>query len=203
MATRTLHLVRHAQHKRLPYDGPENELTLEQANQLDGGLTGMGREQAMLTAQRFRGTPVNAVHSSSLPRALQTAEIIAQEFPNRITRTTRSLWECVPSAPPEFTGTFSEVPLEEPWQGRDQAEKAFATYFKPARGASKHDILVCHGNIIRYFVTRVLQIDVESWVNMITYNCGITRILIQSDGWMALVSYNDVGHLPRYLWTHT
>jgi hypothetical protein len=32
-------------------------------------------------------------------------------------------------------------------------------------------------------------------------NCGISKVLIKSDGWMILASHNDVGHLPNHLIT--
>jgi broad specificity phosphatase PhoE len=53
-----------------------------------------------------------------------------------------------------------------------------------------------HGNLIRYLASRVLGAAADSWLRMRTLNCGITEIVIESDGRKWLVSYNDVGHLP-------
>jgi len=69
MVRRTIYLVRHGQHQRIEPDEPHGHLTMEQANQLDGGLTSLGIEQAELTAQRLSAYPISAVHCSSLPRA--------------------------------------------------------------------------------------------------------------------------------------
>lgn len=203
MASRTLYLIRHGQHERLPGYRHQDFLTMEQANQLDGGLTRVGKQQAKLTAQRFRGTPINTIHCSNLPRAVQTAEVIAGEFPYLEPKHTRRLRECIPCPPREPEERFSDVPWEDCVQGARAAEEAFRKYFRRARGRSKNDILVCHGNLIRYFVCRVLQVEPEAWVNMLSFNCGVTQVVIEADGWMRLVGYNDVGHLPRSLWTHT
>ena len=193
MATRTIYLVRHAQ-----YDSKNDH-----NDKLGGGLTPIGVEQAKLTAQRFRSLPISAIHCSTLRRAAQTAEIIAREFPDIPLQRSRGLWECSPCIPPipVYTEYFAQVPAEDIAQGRKQAEKAFDRYFKRARGKDKHEIVVSHGNLIRYFVCRALQVQPEAWGNMDLCNCGISEVLIKHDGWMVLISHNDVGHLPNHLIT--
>ena len=32
------------------------------------------------------------------------------------------------------------------------------------------DVLVCHGNVIRYFVCRALQFDPQGWLRMAVHN---------------------------------
>jgi hypothetical protein len=138
-----------------------------------------------------------------MPRAAQTAEIIAQEIPDVPLHRSRGLWECFPCIPPipVYIEYSAQVSAEDIAQDRKHAEKAFDRYFKRARGKDKHEILVSHGNLIRYFVCGVLQIPPESWGSMDMCNCGISKVLIKSDGWMILVSHNDVGHLPHHLIT--
>jgi serine/threonine-protein phosphatase PGAM5 len=86
---------------------------------------------------------------------------------------------------------------------REQLEHAFATYFVPSSSGDRHDIIVCHGNVIRYFITRVLEVDPQAWLSMTVGNCGLTVVRIKADGDVRLLSYNDVGHLPVNLQTHT
>jgi len=193
MATRTIYLVRHGLH----------ESESSRNDKLGGSLTPVGVEQAKLTAQRLRSLPISAVHCSTMRRAAETAGIIAQAFPDIPLHRSRGLWECYPCVPPipVYIEFFAQVPAEEIAQGREQAEKAFDRYFKRARGKDKHEILVSHGNLIRYFVCRVLQNHPEAWGSMDMGNCGISKVLIKSDGWMILVSHNDVGHLPYHLIT--
>lgn len=205
MATRTIYLIRHGQHQGIPSDKYKlNDLTLEQRIKLglkEAGLTSIGIEQAKRTAQKFSSFPINAIHCSSLRRAAETAEIIAREFPGVPLRRSQILWECMPSVPPSLTEQYAQVPTETMDRLKKQAESAFDRYFKCARGNDKHEIIVAHGNILRYFVCRVLQVQPEVWVKMGSCNCGISEILVKPDGSMMLVSYNDVGHLPYYLTT--
>ncbi len=64
MASRFLYLVRHG------------EATVE-----DGGLSETGQEQARRTGERLKNLPVDRIHHSPLPRAAQTARLIAGWLP--------------------------------------------------------------------------------------------------------------------------
>ncbi len=57
-------------------------------------------------------------------------------------------------------------------------------------------VLICHQNIIRYFVCRALQLPPEAWLRFRGSNCGITEIIISDDGRVSLEKFADVGHLP-------
>ena len=196
MASRLIYLVRHGQYQRLSPDELESDYTVEQAIRVDGGLTTLGIEQAKMTAQRLRSYPISAIYCSSLPRAVQTAEIIAQEFPGIPLRRTRILRECIPCVPPFISRFFPKVPSEEIARGLKQAEEAYERYFKRARGKDKHEIVVCHGNLMRYFVSCVLEVEPETWGKMGIFNCGISQVKI-SHRWTGVVCHNDSGHLPE------
>jgi serine/threonine-protein phosphatase PGAM5 len=189
MATRTLYLVRHGY-----YD-------LTNSHKLGGSLTPIGVEQAQLTAQRFSALPITAIHCSTMPRAAETADIIAQELADVPCNRSRGLWECVPCIPPAWAEYFKGYSPESIARDKRQAEKAFDKYFKRAQGKDKHEIVVSHGNLIRYFICRVLQVQPEGWGNMDMCNCGISKVLIRPDSRMTLVSHNDVSHLPEHLVT--
>jgi serine/threonine-protein phosphatase PGAM5 len=189
MATRTLYLIRHGNHENA--HGPMRD-----------GLTHAGVAQAMFTARRCRSLPVTAIYSSSMRRAAETAGIIARGLPGVPLRRTRLLWECIPHVPRNVAHlAASYVSADKVARHREQAERAFDTFFKRARGVDKHEILVCHGVIIRYFVCRVLRLDPQDWINMDMSNCGLSCVLILPTGRMALITHNDVGHLPPHLRT--
>ncbi|KAJ7386965.1 Serine/threonine-protein phosphatase pgam5, mitochondrial [Desmophyllum pertusum] len=44
------------------------------------------------------------------------------------------------------------------------------------------EIYVCHGNVIRYFLCRVLQLSPEGWLRMSIGHCGITWVTIRPNG---------------------
>lgn len=46
----------------------------------ESGLSENGRRQAVLVGQRLRGHPISAVYHGPLPRAAQTAHLIAEQL---------------------------------------------------------------------------------------------------------------------------
>lgn len=59
----------------------------------------------------------------------------------------------------------------------------------------EYDIVVCHGNVIRYFALRALQLPPEAWLRLCTYNCSLTHIKVRPSGTVSLISLGDTGHL--------
>jgi len=193
MAVRVIYLVRHGQHD------PENPT----GSELGGSLTPLGVKQSELTAKMLAKKPVNSIHCSSLNRSEETARIIAKEIPGVTIQPTDLLWECIPTMTPKLQVEMPNYTLTQVDQDRQRAEVAYRKYFKIAKRNDRHDVVVCHGNLIRYFVTRVLCAAADSWMRMDLCNCGITQVLIQADGDMALLCHNDWSHLPKELRTST
>jgi len=219
MGKRIIYVVRHGQTDRAAV----------RRDALGNGLTELGREQAERTAQRLRSLPIDIVHHSTLRRAVETATIIASALPDVPLRPARLLHECIPCLPPAFIEWYTNhatssiedrqhtLPPElgqwmnlwstgTEWsvieQGMAQAQRAFEKYFIPSHRAERHELLVCHGNILRYFVCRALQVPGEAWIHTDVHNCGISEIEIGSDGRVLLVSHNDTGHLPYPMRTY-
>jgi serine/threonine-protein phosphatase PGAM5 len=67
----------------------------------------------------------------------------------------------------------------------------------------KHEfeIFVCHGNVIRYFACRALQLPPEAWLRFCTFNCSLTYLTIRPTGTVSIRSLGDCGHLPYGLIT--
>lgn len=182
MSERTIYLVRHG----------HCDHTLHPHN-----LSALGREQSLATAQWLRSQAITTIHSSTLHRAIQTAEIISREVPGVPVQATallrelpNFLWE------PKGLRHHSTHNIEE---SRTRAEEAFAMFCGHAAQESSIDVVVSHGNMIRYFVCRALGIAPESWWNLGTYNCGITQIRVLGDGRVRMFSYNDTTHLTAGL----
>src|SRR5439155_2583567 len=182
--TRRVYLVRHGE-----YDWDDQPSPLK-------GLTPRGVQQAQLTAKRLRAVSAAAIYSSDLARAVETAEIIASEFDGIPFKKRKNLRECFLRSP-----AFINVPVEVIQAGEKQAATAFSKYLRPTHRGDKSEIIVSHGNVIRYLASRVLDGSPDTWLRMRTFNCGITEIAIEPDGRLWLVSYNDVGHLPAQLLT--
>ena len=83
-------------------------------------------------------------------------------------------------------------------------EQFFKESFIPAAAAAdRHELVVCHGNIIRYFAAKALQVDTMSWMQMSISNCSLTVIRVLPDGKMKLDAFGDYGHIPENMRTYT
>jgi serine/threonine-protein phosphatase PGAM5 len=160
-----------------------------------GVLTALGRRQAVAAARFLDGERIATVWSSTLPRARETAEIVARALGVGPVRPTRILRE----------GFFTRVdgyaiPASERAEDRERAASAWKRFFRPSR-IDRVDLLVCHGNLIRYFMCRALGAPIARWVKMNTNHCALTRIVVRGTGAVRVVSYNETSHLPRRLVT--
>lgn len=191
MAKRYLYLVRHGQ-----YD-PE----VAAPDQLGSSLSKLGRQQAKITAKAMSDLPIAAIHYSTLRRAAETAEPFFEIFPDAKQHRSQRLWEAIPCVPVRHADHFAKMQPDTLAKEQERAEGAFQHYFKATRGEDKHEILISHGNLIRYFVCCTLGVATNAWLNMECHNCGITRMVIEESGTFTLVSYNDIGHLPAKLRT--
>jgi len=195
MAIRYLYLVRHGK-----YDS-----TAAPSDEPDGPLTAEGREQAILTAQRLRGLPITAIHHSTAERATETARLIARQFPDVPLQPSPLLRECIAAIPPpaalpaKYRAAILKLPRDLLRRGKTQAERAFDKYFKRPRGGDSQEIIVSHGNLIDYFACRVIKAPAWAWINLDIRQCGVSEVVIDSTGWMRLMSHNDTGHLPEHL----
>lgn len=178
MATRTLLLLRHGQ----------------QETEGIGSLTPLGREQARATARYLEQVPFAAIWSSTLPRARETAGIVAEHLGAQV-RTSRLLREGLYTKVPGYN-----VPASERREDRVRAEAAYARFFRTSR-TERIELLVCHGNLIRYLLCRALRAPAARWLRITTNHCGLTRIVIRDTGAVRVVSYNETAHLPPPLVT--
>jgi serine/threonine-protein phosphatase PGAM5 len=178
MGTRFLVLVRHGQYET------EN----------GGKLSSLGREQAALTARFLAKIDPDVIWSSTLVRAKETADILAQKMGSPVRRS-GLLREGMYSKVEGY-----ETPADERREDKQRADRAYETIFRTTR-SDRTEIVVCHGNLIRYLVCRSLHAPIGKWLRMTTNHCGITRILIRDTGAVRVMSYNETAHLPPKLVT--
>jgi serine/threonine-protein phosphatase PGAM5 len=190
--TRTLYLVRHGL-----YDEAD---TLDEA--VGQGLTEAGRTQAQLTGARLAalGVPFDTLWTSPLTRARETAAIIAQSLPGLTPRIAPELAECTPTTwRKDVTATLKAGEAE---ACRAQLETVFARFFVPSSAGDRHELLVCHGNVIRWLWCRALGVEPGAWLGMAIANCSLTVIQVKPDGACKLYVFGDAAHLPAELQTY-
>jgi serine/threonine-protein phosphatase PGAM5 len=162
-------------------------------------LSPLGSAQAHLAGARLAGMPgrLDGMYVSPMQRARDTAAIIGESFPGRHFEVVDDLAECVP--PTWRADVAKDYSRAEQADCEARLDRDFARFFKPAVGGPQRDLLVCHGDVIRYLVTRAMRVDTRAWLEMSVGNASITVIRVQPDGRMKVIAVGDVGHIPPNL----
>ena len=191
---RTIYLIRHGEYDQT--DTSDSDVGKK--------LTPLGVAQARLLSARLKGMPVKftLLTSSTMTRARETAMVINEDFPELNQQQSSLIRECTPPTwRKDIMADETEPDLN---MCIENLEKAFREYFVPSPDdKDRNDIIVCHGNVIRYFVTKALKADPMSWLQMSITNCSLTIIRIFPDGTMKLDTFSDYGHIPENMRTFT
>ena len=207
---RHLLFVRHGQYELTPAN---------QANDEEQRLTQLGRRQAARTGARLallhahakaEGEPgIGKISCSSMMRARETASIIADEL--GIPAPDAKAWDpdlaegvpCVPD-PGKRTNPIAE--------DGPRMRRAFARYLYRGRyppppldavpgrprnlPGHEYEVVVCHGNVIRYLVCLALQLPPEAWMRMEMAHCSVVALTVNPNGAVAMRAFADTGHMP-------
>ena len=139
------------------------------------------------------------VHVSNLMRARQTADLILEAFPAAVKRSLDVDPQLRERFPCDVEPKRSHVATPENMKA---AEQVFERYFhRPTSDESSVEIIVGHGNIIRYLTMRALQLPPEAWLRTSLPHCSVTTITIRGTGHVSLVGMGSYGHLPPELVT--
>lgn len=70
--------------------------------------------------------------------------------------------------------------VTEAFTGSEKAAEKTVEETKPGQPEVEHqyELVVCHMNVIRYFVCRALQLPPEAWLRFRGDNCGLTEIIV-------------------------
>jgi phosphoserine phosphatase len=189
-------------------------------------LTSQGREAACLSAERLSSEGIEAVISSPLRRALDTAEQLVKtiraegreitfETDARLREIDLHEWEGLPleEIPRRFPeqyrdwrlrpGEFRmEVPNNEvlyPVRSLYDRVRLFWNYLLTAY-AGRSILLVSHGGTIRALIATALGLDEMHFHTFQQSNCGVSRLRLQSDSHQARFELlNDTAHLGERL----
>nr|CAD2167815.1 unnamed protein product [Meloidogyne enterolobii] len=133
--------------------------------------------------------------------ARQTGEIIIKQMPHL-------KFNCKLDSILEEGSPYPAEPFKSHWRPIEPSvyhsegarmEAAFRKYIHradPSQKEASYELIVCHANLIRYFVCRALQYPPEGWVRFNVAHTSITWILIPPSGNVVVNTVGDVGHLP-------
>lgn len=187
-----LYLIRHGDYDYVENSDPVAAL----------GLNDLGREQARLVGQRLAALPLppHALIASPYRRARETAEVMAPLLGLETVIDTL-IHECTPAT--ERADIMERESPEEIAACEANLAAAWRKYAVASPDSNRRDVLVCHGNVIRWMVARALGDDTRNWLRMDIGNASITVIAIRPDGSMKVAGFSDTGHLPveKQTWT--
>ncbi|KAL0114986.1 hypothetical protein PUN28_010508 [Cardiocondyla obscurior] len=144
-AVRHILLIRHGQYHT---DGKTD---------VERVLTELGRKQAEITGKRLAelNLPYSLIVRSTMTRALETSKIIEQSLIKVPVENDSLLIEGAPIPPEPPIGQWKSE--KHFFQDGPRIEAAFRKYFHradPSQEFDSYTVLVCHANVIRYFVCR-------------------------------------------------
>ncbi|MBV9793033.1 MAG: histidine phosphatase family protein [Actinobacteria bacterium] len=189
--TRFLYLVRHGD--AAPHDGP---------------LSAVGREQAELVARRLRPVPLTAISHGPLPRAAQTAAIIAAQFPAVPVSVSELAGDYVPPVgeaelPAPYASFLARFTAAERARGSELAAAALDRFARPGPADDdQHELLVTHNFLIGWLVGQAMAGPPWRWLGVNQMNAALSVIAYSATLPPRLLSFNDAAHLPpRLRWT--
>jgi broad specificity phosphatase PhoE len=189
--TRFLYLVRHGDAS--PHDGP---------------LSALGREQSRLLGERLRTVPLTGIEHGPLPRAAQTAALIAAVSPGVPVSVSELAGDYVPPVgdaelPAPYTGFLGQFSPAERARGRELAHAAIERYAQPGPpGDDQHELVVTHNFLIGWLVSQALGAPAWRWLGLNQMNAALSVIAYSPAPPSRLVIFNDAAHLPlRLRWT--
>lgn len=187
-----LYLIRHGDYDDVENSDPVSAL----------GLNALGREQARLVGERLAVLPLgpHALIASPYRRARETAEVMSPLLGLETVIDTL-IHECTPAT--EREDIMRRESPEEIAACEANLEAAWRKYATASPDSNRRDVLVCHGNVIRWMVARALGEDPRNWLRMSIGNASITVLAVHADGSVRVASFSDTGHLPaeRQTWT--
>jgi len=181
--------------------------------QTDVPLSPVGLSQAKSLADRLAGLHFDAVYSSDLLRASQTAEIIAQRLAGtcavqldaglreiNVGQLSGLMFADIESQYPEYLSALRS----DPWATRRPGGESMQDLFIRCKAAfdrlrmrhnGKRLLIVSHGGVVRVAVGLALgNVSENAWTRLSVANTSITRVLLSPDSG-ALLGFNDEAHL--------
>lgn len=182
---RTILLVRHGL-----YDRDEKV-----DDRVGNGLNAIGREQATLVGRYLAALPVKltTLTSSTLTRARETADLMGTELEMTSLRDSL-ISECTP-----ISERADWMKLDSPADivaCEANLLAAWERYMKPSPERDTYDVLVAHGNVIRWLVAKAMSGDSRQWNRLEVGHGSITALTVSADGRVRVVKLSDNAFMP-------
>lgn len=156
MTVRTLYLARHGEADAL------------------GALTAQGREQCHRLGRRLAGLPIDVIWHSPLPRAVDSAALIAEHLARILVDEAPELVDHIPSVPdlttltPTWAAFFDGFGTEETAAGERIARSLTERFARPLAAGARptHEVLITHAYPVAWMVREALGAPAMSWMSL-------------------------------------
>jgi probable phosphoglycerate mutase len=172
----------------------------------DPELSELGHRQAQQLADWLRHDRIDAIYTSPMRRAMQTAAPLAEAFgveaivDDEVAEFDKNSHFYVPieelkaANDPRYQQIISGQPLEgevDPYTFREVVTVAIERIIEANRGGTV--AIVCHGGVINGYASHVLGIDFPLFFQ--PHYTSVNRFLASSAGHRSVASLNETGHL--------
>ena len=190
-AVRNLYWIRHGEyyHKQAAPMGT-----------LVGSLTERGRMQVRIAGQALSDVSIDTLYVSTLKRGIESGDEIKAQLPGATICQTDTIQECLPG-PARGLQTVLDPDSPRVKEGLAHSKAAFDTYFVPPGDRVVNDVFVSHGNLIRALVCLALDVDRSAWGKLVIFHASITHFVVGPDAQVHLLTFSEIGHMPRELRT--
>lgn len=170
-------------------------------------LTDLGKQQASQTGiwlKQMDIVPTEFVHSTMI-RAKQTAELVLAEMGENVSPDKISFTDLLCEGAPymiEPVGHnkqyLSEKYARNLFDDGARIEAAYRNYIHRGDGNEEEvSIIVCHANVIRYFVMRAMQVDPAAWLRIGLNHGSVTKIRIFGNGDIRVFTLGESSFMPN------
>jgi serine/threonine-protein phosphatase PGAM5 len=209
-------LVRHGQYQNESNArAGDSERTLTPLGVRQAKETGAYLARAVLSgkSELFVNDHFDAVYSSDMTRAIQTCEHITdailhgtgEDDGSPRQADIKQRWVVAPELAERFPcDPQPAYPKHARRECHDVVEGAFKKHIRrPAPGSDRPQLtlIVCHANVIRYFVCRALQLPPEAWLRISHGHLGLTTLTVRGNGNVSIGMLGSTTHLPAELQT--
>ncbi len=180
----------------------------------DGRLTERGVQQAGLLGRRLSNVPFESVQHGPLPRATETAHLVAMQFDSNVSVVELdAAGDYIPHVPtadevgPEHQAGvlafLADVSSGEAAQGASLAAEAIRLLTGPEQGQEdSHHLVVTHAFTIGWLVRHAIAAPPWRWLGLDNGHAALTVLRYSTERPPTMVVFNDMSHLPDELrWT--
>ena len=169
-------------------------------------LTGRGRKQARLLGEKFKDMDIEAVYSSDIPRAIQTAEEVLKHHPNLDLIIDKRLREHNQGKVLNFfkyikeeskrTGKNKDMIVPEEGESHNDVKKRFDEFFEELKEKHKGNVVIASHGMAKSIYLKGTD-WLSSWFNRVMRpNTGVSELELK-DNKFVLNDFFSISHLDE------